>query len=172
MGEKLSIHYIMAHEKIRDLIFEEWEKTNLLLNKGPDMLKQYFCKLWADTKQEVEYVDDIDIVDLNRAIKPDDFDITYSNLDNGMKTFNFIMPKPLNDYGQVVYLSLVITKEIPRLFTLELGKKINEGDCYFLGEWKIDFESNDYMHKNYGTIEEPIIGKFLGRINEIVNLKQ
>lgn len=168
MGEKSSIHYIMAHEKIRDLIFEEWEKTNLLLNQGPDVIKQYFYKLWNEVKIELEYFDDIDVIDLDKEIKPDDFNISYSILDNEIKAFNFIMPKPLTDYGQAVYLTLVITKGIPRLFTLELGKKMNEKDCYFIGEWKIDLEKNDYVHKNYGMINTDSIGEFLDKINVIL----
>ncbi len=172
MKEKSSIHYIVAHEKIRDLVFYEWEKMILLLNQGPNSLKHYFCKLWNETRQEVEYEDDIDIIDIDRQIKPDDFNISYSILDNEIKVFNFIMPKPVTCYGQVVYLSLVITNGIPKFFTLELGNKVNVGDCYFICEWKINFENNNYVHKNYGIIDEPIIGKFLGKINEIVNLKQ
>ena len=81
MEEKTSIHYIVAHEKIRNLIFEEWEKMNLLISNGPDSIKEYFCKLWNDTKQEVEFFDDIDIIDLDKEIKPDDFSISYSTLD-------------------------------------------------------------------------------------------
>lgn len=172
MREKTSIHYIMAHEKVRNLIFEEWEKTNILLSEGPEVLKQYFCKLWNEVKLELEYTDEIDIVDLDKEIKPDDFNISYSILDNETKAFNFIMPKPLTDYGQAVCLTLVITKKIPRLFTLELGEKINGEDCYFIGEWKIDFENNDYVHKNYGMINTDNIGEFLGKINEMLNMNK
>lgn len=169
MENRTSIHYIMAHEEIRNLIFEEWEKTNLLLNEGPETLKQYFCKLWNEVKLELEYTDDIDIIDLDREIKPDDFNISYSILDNGMKAFNFIMPKPLNDYGQAICLTLVLTKRMPRLFTLELGKKVNGEECYFIGEWKINFEKNDYVHLNYETINSTNIGEFLGKINNLLN---
>lgn len=167
MNEMTSIHYIMTHEKIRNLIFEEWEKINLLLEQGPDVIKEYFCKLWNETKQELEYEDDIDVIDIDRKIKPSDFEVSYSILGNGIKTFNFIMPKPLIESGQVVCLSLVMTKNIPRLFTLELEKSKN-GEDYLIGEWKIDFESNDYLQKKYGTIDKPIIGEFLREINEIV----
>lgn len=62
MEDKSSVHYIVAHEKIRNLIFEDWEKTNLLLNKGPETLKLYFCKLWNEVKLELEYTDEIDII--------------------------------------------------------------------------------------------------------------
>lgn len=166
MKEKSSIHYIMAHEKIRNLIFEEWEKTNLLINQGPEILKQYFCKLWEEAKMELEYTDEIDIIDLDREIKPDDFNISYSILDNGMKVFNFIMPKPVTECGQVLYITLVITKKIPRFFTLELSKKENN---YEIGEWKIDFENNDYIHVNHNKIEESNIGEFLEKINDVLN---
>ena len=169
MGEKSSIHYIMAHEKIRNLIFEEWERTNLLLNQGPDVLKQYFCKLWNETKQELEYVDDIDIIDLDKKIKTEDFNVTYSILGDGIKTFNFIMPKPLTDYGQALYISVVLTSRIPRFFTLELVKGLNGNDSYMIGEWYIDFENDNYEYKNYETIDKPNIGEFLGKINKILN---
>lgn len=172
MENKSSIHYIMAHKKIRDLIFEDWEKTNLLLNEGPETLKQYFCKLWNEVKLELEYTDEIDIIDLDREIKPDDFSISYSILDNEMKVFNFKMPKPLTDYGQAVFLALVLTKRIPRLFTLELGRKVSRENCYLIGEWQIDFKNNDYVHKNYGIIDTDNIGEFLGKINEILSINK
>lgn len=168
MEKTTRIHYIIAHEKIRNLIFEDWKKTNLLLNKGPEVLKQYFSKLWNEVKIGLEYTDDIDIIDLNREIKPEDFNISYSILYNEMKAFNFIMPTPLTDYGQASYLTLVINKRIPRLFTLELGKRIDGDDCYFIGEWQINFENNSYIHLNYGTIESSNIGEFLGKINNIL----
>ena len=167
MNEVTSIHYIMAHEKIRNLIFEEWEKINLLLEQGPDVIKEYFCKLWNETKQELEYEDDIDVIVIDREINTSDFEVSYSILENGIKTFNFVMPKPLTESGQVVCLSLVITRGLPRLFTLELDKNAN-GEDYLIGEWKIDFEINDYLHIVYATIPNPIMGNFLAEINNML----
>lgn len=53
MKENSSINNFVANEKIRNLIFEEWEKTNALLQQGPEILKQYFCKLWDEVKIEL-----------------------------------------------------------------------------------------------------------------------
>lgn len=169
MEEKSSINYFVAHEKIRNLIFEEWEKTNILLQKGPEILKQYFCKLWNEVKMECLYIDDVDVIDLDKEIKPEDFDISYSILNDGIKAFNFIMPKPIIQCGQVACVTLLITKRIPRVFTLELAKNKNGENCYSIGEWQIDFENNDYRHKNYETIDKLNIGEFLGKINKILN---
>ncbi len=168
MGEKSSIHYIVAHEKIRNLVFEEWEKMNMLISDGPDSIKEYFCKLWNDAKQEVEFFDDIDIIDLDKEIKPDDFAVSYAVLSNEMKVFNFIMPKPVTQCDQALYLSLVITKRIPRLFTLELSSSPQMTTCYAIGEWQIDFQNDDYIHKQYEIINEPIIGNFLKKIDDIL----
>ena len=141
MGEKTSINYIIANEKIRNLVFEEWEKFNILISQGPDILKEYFCKLWNELKLELEYEDDIDIIDLNREIKPNDFNISYSILDNKNKALNFIMPKPLTDVEQTFFLTVVITKKIPRLFTLELSNNEKTNNCYYIGEWIMDFDN-------------------------------
>lgn len=54
MKENFSINYFFASEAIRDLIFEEWEKFNILLQKGPEILKEYFCKLWNETLNNLE----------------------------------------------------------------------------------------------------------------------
>ncbi len=168
MGEKTSINYIMANEKIRNLVFEEWEKFNLLINQGPDILKKYFCKLWDETKMELEYLDDIDVIDLDKKIKPEEFGVSYSILDNEVKILNFIMPKPVNNYGQAVYISAILTSKIPRFFTLEFNNNLNGIPSYIVGEWQIDFQNNDYIHKRYGTIEKSNIGEYLGIINQIL----
>ncbi len=168
MSEKSSINYTLANEKIRDLVFEEWEKMTLLLNEGPDIIKEYFCKLWKETKQELEYEDDIDITDMERQVKPDDFQISYSALDNDVKVFNFIMPKPITDDGQAFYVSIAITQKIPRFFILELEKDLDEKDSYVVWEWQIDFENSEYVHKKHGTINKPDIKRFLEKINGIL----
>ena len=171
MEEKTSINYIMSNEKIRNLVFEEWEKFSILISQGPDTLKEYFCNLWNETKIEFEYLDDIDVTDLDKEIKPEDFNVSYSVLNNGIKVLNFIMPKPITCYGQVVYLSLAITKKIPRLFTLKLSKNKSGNNCFSIDEWLIDFENNNYRQINYKTIDEPVITNFLDKINDILNLK-
>lgn len=171
MGEKSSIHYIISHEKIRNLVFEDWEKMCLLINQGPDVIKEYFCKLWNETKQELEYEDDIDIIDIDREIKSNDFAVSYSVLDNGMNSFNFIMPTPLTHDGQTVCLTLVITNSMPRLFTLELAENEKQKKSYSIGEWQIDFKNDDYIYKSYESIDEPIIGEFVGEINKLLNLE-
>lgn len=80
-----------------------------------------------------------------------------------MKVFNFIMPKPVTEINQAECISLVLTNKIPRVFTLELGE---EG--YIIGEWKIDFEENDYVRISHGKIQNNKISEFLSRINEII----
>lgn len=171
MKENFSINYFFASEAIRDLIFEEWEKFNILLQKGPEILKEYFCKLWNETKIELEYTDDIDIIDLERKVMPSDFNISYTILDNGMKAFNFIFPKTKEKSKQVLCSSVLITEQIPRYFTLEASLDKDEQTIYTITEWKIDFENNNYMHKKLNNLEEFNIGKYLGVINSIVQTK-
>lgn len=167
MKRKVSIHYFLAHMDIRNLVFEDYDKFNQLLNDGPDALKEYFYLLWNNKRKDFQDRYDLDVIDYDKEISKDDFGISYSILDNGQKVFNFLMPKPLTDYGQAIYISIVITSRIPRFFTLEFTNK-NGTSAYLVGEWQIDFDNNDYMHKNYGTIDEPEIGKFLGKINDVI----
>ena len=148
MKENFSINYFFASEAIRDLIFEEWEKFNILLQKGPEILKEYFCKLWNETKIELEYTDDIDIIDLGRKVMPSDFNISYTILDNGMKTFNFIFPKTKEKSKQALCSSVLITEQIPRYFTLETSLDKDEQTIYTITEWKIDFENNNYWQNH------------------------
>lgn len=167
MNEKYSISYFFANEGIRNLIFEEWEKTSILLENGPEALKKYFYKLWEETKLELEFTDDENIIDLDKDIKPSDFTISYSILNNGIKIFNFIMPKTKKEVKQVVCCSLLLTGKIPMYFILE--KKGPEE--YIIGEWKMDFIKNDYIYKELSKLNEYNIGKYLGEINEIIKLQ-
>lgn len=160
---KTSIHYYMAHKKIRNFIFEECEKVNELLVKGPEEIKKYFCILWNEMKEEFRDRDDLEITDFNKEITPEDFKVSYSILNDNIRVFNFIMPKPVTQYNQVECISLVFTQKIPRVFTLELGN-----DYYIIGEWKIDFEENDYVRISHGTINSNKIPDFLSKISEII----
>ena len=167
MKRRTSIHYFIAHMKIRNLVFEDWPKLNQLLNQGPEALKQYFCELWSKVKEEFKYRDDLEIIDMDKEVSMEEFEITYSVLSNNINAFAFVMPKPLTDYGQAECVSLVLGSKIPRYFTFELSEKVNAEKCYVIGEWQIDFENNDYKHRNYGAIDEPNIGRFLGRVSKI-----
>lgn len=171
MKRRTSIHYFIAHMKIRNLIFENWTKFNQLLNKGPEALKQYFCELWNELKEDFKNRDDLEIIDMDKTVNPEDFEISYSVLNNEINAFTFVMPKLLSDYAQAECVSLVLTPKIPRYFTFELSENLNREKCYVIGEWQIDFENNDYKHKSYGSIDEPSIGRFLGRINKIIEEK-
>lgn len=157
MGKrKVSIHYFLVHNKIRNFIFEECEKVNELLLKGPEEIKKYFCFLWNEMKDELSRNEGLEIIDNNKQIKAGDFGVSYSILNNNMKVFNFIMPKPVTEINQAECISLVLTNKIPRVFTLELGE---EG--YIIGEWKIDFEENDYVRISHGKIETSNISEYL-----------
>lgn len=169
MKRKISIHYFLAHMEIRNLVFEEWLKFNELLSEGPEALKEYFRFLWNRQKEKYKDRHDLEVLDMDRKIKKEDFEVSYSVLDKELKAFNFIMPKPLTDYGQAPYISIVLTSRMPRYFTLEYIKNANGEDCYVVGEWQIDFENNDYMHKNYGTINTSSINEFLKKINSILD---
>lgn len=169
MKRKISIHYFLAHMEIRNLVFEEWPKFNELLSKGPEALKEYFCFLWNKQKEKYKHRYDLEVVDIDRDIKDEDFEISYSVLHNELKAFNFSMPKPLTDSGQAVCISVVLTSRMPRYFLLEYSKNYDEEKDYVVGEWQIDFENSDYKHQNYGSINECDIGGFLGKINKIIN---
>ena len=155
---KVSIHYYFVHNKIRNFIFEECEKVNELLLKGPEEIKKYFCFLWNEIKEELNSGKDLEIIDNNKEIKPQDFGVSYSILNN-TKVFNFIMPKPVTEINQAECISLVLTPKIPRVFTLELGET-----GYIIGEWKIDFEENDYERISHGKIETSNISEYLKRL--------
>ena len=168
MKRKISIHYFLAHMEIRNLVFEEWTRFNELLSKGPEALKEHFCFLWNKKKEEFNDRYDLDVIDIDKEIEESDFCVSYSVLEKELKAFNFTMPKPVTDYGQAVYVSVVLTSKLPRYFTLEYSKQFTGEDCYLVGEWQIDFENGDYMHKNYGTIKNTNISEFLGKINDIL----
>ena len=160
---KVSIHYFLAHNKIRNFIFEECEKVNEVLLKGPEEIKKYFCSLWNEMKDELNNSKDLEIIDNDKEIKPEDFEVSYSILNSNIKVFNFIMPKPVKEINQAECISLVLTPKIPKVFTLELGE---EG--YIIGEWKIDFEENDYVRISHGKIETSNISEYLKHLQSLL----
>lgn len=179
MKVRTSIHYLFAHRKLRDLVFENWAKMNELLMGGPVVIQKYFYSMWNDLKNELNNREDIEIIDKEIEINATDFQISYSILGNNIKAFNFIMPEPITDYAQAKYVTLVLTEKMPRYFTLELCENSSkhfssempenyDTDYYIIGEWQIDFENNDYKHINYGQLGSSNIGEFLGKINKII----
>lgn len=160
---KVSIHYFLVHNKIRNFIFEECEKVNELLLKGPEEIKKHFCFLWYEMKDKLSDSKDLEIIDNDKEIKPEDFGVSYSILNSNIKVFNFIMPKPITEINQAECISLVLTSSIPRVFTLELGEQ-----GYIIGEWEIDFEENDYVRISHGKIETSNISEYLREISNIL----
>ena len=87
MKRRTSIHYFMAHMKIRNLVFEDWPKFNQLLNEGPEALKQYFCELWSKVKEEFKDRDDLELIDMDKKVSMEEFEILYSVLNNNSSQY-------------------------------------------------------------------------------------
>lgn len=162
--KKTSRAYMLSHIVLRSEIFGNWRKFNEHLNKGPEEMKKYLCDLWYSITND-KINQDFYLVDENREIKPEDFDIT-ANIHENMKIFYIIFPDIDSFMAQAKCVALVLAPNMPRYITMEIANEENGQKKYMVGEWKI--KDNKFVHYNYGRMEKDTIAAFSYCVSSIL----
>jgi hypothetical protein len=165
MEPQTSRAYIASHILLRHEVYSNWKNFYENVNKGPENMKVFLADLWNNINEK-NVKKGMEIIDKDRSVTKDDFDISANKLQN-MQTFYFIFPDSDFEMAQAKCVALVFAPQMPRYFTMELSK-INENNEreYIIGEWTI--ENNSYTHVNYGSLEKNTIEFFAGKIDTIL----
>lgn len=163
---QISRAYIVSHIRLRDEIFSDWNNFNIILNEGPDKMKEHLAKLWNDINPE-DLNSGFVLTDKDRVIGVNDFDITMNHVGD-CPVFYFIMPDPDSVQAQAKCVALALTQSRPRYFTMEISKRLNSEETYYImGEWIL--KDNNFTHLNIGPIPNGTVANFASHVSFILN---
>lgn len=165
---KTTIHYIVAHVRLPEIVLKQYTEFLKIVNKGPAVLGSYLELIWNKTKKDLKEKTKLNVLDNEQRIDLYSFQISLINISKNKKILNIIMP-PISQYTEARFLTILLDSK-PRYFTCELSKSFNEGnpdDYYILGEWEYDRKKDTISHKNYGKIEEFTLKRYLDKIDKL-----
>ena len=161
--KKTSIQYNISNIAIFNEVFGNWPNFNKLLAKGPDSVKQFLYEDWAYIKKTLTDNPELEVVDADKEVTVDDFDVTFNKTKNGTPVFFITFPDHKFNDASSKYVALALTKTKPRYFTLEYSyNHFDNKECWVIGEFYL--EGKNKTHKNYGPVDNMRLSWFAGYI--------
>ena len=161
--KKTSIQYNISNKAIFDEVFTNWPNFNKLLAKGPDAVKQFLYENWVYLKKVLTDNKELEVVDADKEVTVNDFDVTFNKTENGTPVFFITFPDHDFNDASSKYVALALTKKRPRYFTLEYSfNHLENKRCWVIGEFYIN--NNSKAHKNYGPVDNMRLSWFAGYI--------
>lgn len=167
-NNKTTIHYIVSHVRLPEIVLKQYTEFLKIVNKGPAVLSSYLETIWNTTKEDLKNKTKLEVLDKEQKIDLYSFQVSLINTSKNKKILNIIMP-PISQYTEARFITILLEKKT-RYFTCELSKSFNtenSNDYYVLGEWEYDRKKNNISHKNYGRIENFTLKRYLDRIDEL-----
>ena len=165
---KTTIHYIVAHARLPQIVLKQYTEFLKIVNKGPAVLGSYLELIWNETKKDLKEKTKLEVLDNEQKIDLYSFQISLINISENKQILNIIMPT-FSQYTEARFITILLVKKT-RYFTCELSKSFNpenSDDYYILGEWEYDSKKDAISHKNYGRIEEFTLKKYLDKIDKL-----
>ena len=153
--KETTIAYQVTNIVLRNEIYGNWDNFIKNLNSGPEVMKQELLNMWNNTREILTKQDNIEILDLDKEVTKESFDITMNTTEDGLKVFYFIFPDADIAFAQCKCVALALTPKAPRYFTMEYFSK----EKFVFGEW-----TPNGQHSNYGSLDNPTIECFAKNI--------
>lgn len=172
---KTSIQYQFTNTKLFYEVFYNWKGFNEILASGPNNMKEYLYSEWNKLADTLKKNDSIELVDVDKNVTVDDFDITVNTTLNNIVVFYFTFPDYEFTDAASKYVALALTPKMPRYFTLEYGKDIiiepGKGlvpgkTTWFMGEFCI--ENGKKKHINLGSVDNMRLPYFAERVCKLL----
>lgn len=158
---KTSIQYQFTNEKLFYEVLTNWKSFNEILASGPNNMKEYLYSEWNKLADTLKKNDSLEIVDIDKNVTVDDFDVTVNTTSNNIVVFYFTFPNHTYADASSKYVALALTPSMPRYFTLEYGKEMTTGKTtWFVGEFYI--ANGKKLHRNYGKVDNMRLSYFSG----------
>ena len=140
-----------------------------IFNKGPEAVKEYLVAIWTETRENFMKRDDIKVLDIDRVISKEDFNITFNMSSKKEPIFFITFPDYNNNLAESKCVAFSITNEKPRFFTMEhrIGLYGAEEE-YIFGEFEFSYLNNNFNHKNYGPLKRNTVENFATRVLDIL----
>jgi len=166
---KTSLLYRVSNKHFEDQAIFMFANVVGAFKKGPQSACAFLADIWQSARKMMEEQRSmVDIIDFDKEIKPEDFDVTFNQIPNVADIYFIHFPVADNnglEYdGACRCLAFALTKDCPRFLTMEYGKKSLPGEnpapCFWFGEWKFNYMTGDFAHLNYGIMERDTIEHF------------
>lgn len=156
-----TIAYQVTNIVLRDEIYDNWEIFLKNLNSGPNTMKKELLNMWNSTKEKLNQHENLKIVDVDKIVSVESFDITMNITEDNVRVFYFIFPDAEIAIAQCKCVALALTAHIPRYFTMEYFSKENGNEQFMFGEWTLDNK-----HLNHGKLNNPTVDCFARNVQE------
>lgn len=167
--KKTSILYQIGNYKIEYDFIHEYGKMCSIFNKGPEAVKEYLVSIWTDTRESLMGREDLKVLDIDRVISKDDFNITFNMSSKKEPIFFITFPDYNNNIAESKCIAFSITNDRPRFFAME-HRVAFEGtsDDYIFGEFEFSYTGNNFKHTNYGLLERNTVENFATRVLDMI----
>lgn len=168
-NNKTTIHYVMAHSKMPEIILKKYTEFLKIANQGPGVLGSFLELTWNQIRKDLTEKTQYEVLDKKQKIDLYSFQISIINTHKKEKILNIIMP-PISEYTEARFITILLEKK-PKYFTCELSKSFNEAkleDYYILGEWKYDERKDKFMHIDHGRIDNFSLREYFKKIEKII----
>ena len=164
MKKETSRAYIASHIILRNNIFYQWETFFNNFQKGNEYMRQYLCDIW-NSIDDTTINPDFYLNDIDRKVSKDDFYIFMKKINDFYVIF-FVFPEPDSAMAQAKCVALVVGGTVPRYITMEISKINGTQKSYMACEWH--FENNNFVHYNYGSMQQNTINEFIDIIKDLL----
>ena len=167
-NNKTSILYNIGNYKLEYDVIHDYGKMCGIFNNGPEAVKEYLVDIWNETRENLMKQNDVKVLDVERVVSKDDFDVTFNMSTKKEPVFFITLPNYNNWLSESLCIAFAITENKPRFFTMEHHQSGNNEEEFVLGEIEFRYLTNDFQHNNYGTLERKTVSNFATRVLEIL----
>ena len=164
MEEKTSVLYNVGNYKLEYDVIHDYGKICGILNSGPDAVKEYLVGVWNETREKLMNNQDVNVLDIQRVVSKDDFDISYNLSSKKEPVFFITLPDYNNNISESKCIAVAITESKPRFFAMQYDK-----DDYSFSEIEYKYSTNIFVSNNFGNLEKNTVTNFATRVLDMLN---
>ena len=153
----------MSCVRLVNVIFGDWEDFKNALEAGPNIVRSYLLDEWRRVRDELVADPNKEVLDANRELSINDFDITINKTKKGTQVFFITLPD--YDYRDATgkYIALALTPNAPRYFMLEYSEdKETHEPVWVIGELRLN--NGDVEHRFIDVTDNMRLTWFAGYI--------
>ena len=159
---KTSVLYHIGNYKLEYDVIHDYGRICGIFNKGPEAVKEYLVDIWNETRENLMKRTDIKVLDVDRVISKNDFNVTFNMTSKKEPVFFITLPDYNNSLAESLCVAFAVTEQKPRFFTME--HKSNSDEEFILGEMEFKYLTNEFSHSNYGILDKKAISSFATRV--------
>ena len=154
-----SIQYQVSNVYLFNMVYGKWNEFADKLNKGPQAMKEMLFDAWNEVKENLLKNEEIEVLDKDREITKDDFEITMNKTKKGITIFYIIFPDTDSPAASKC-VAIALTPQMPRYFTMEYSTALSDL-VRMMGEDAVIEMIGKDVYDNRKERKEFIMGEFV-----------